>query len=94
MTGTKSNPHDEESKYIIHLMKEFDVEFKDVDLAGDVFLQETLMSFSNCPTWPQVYVKGKFVGDLHMVKKMYEDGRFSYLLIEQGIVESPFDESK
>jgi len=49
-------------------------------------LRETIKTFSNWPTIPQLYIKGQFVGGCDIVKEMHQDGSLEELLIREGII--------
>ena len=44
----------------------------------DIFLDEEvrqgMKTFSNWPTFPQLYVKGKFVGGIDVLTELHEEG--------------------
>ena len=44
------------------------------DILTDEEVRQGLKSFSNWPTYPQVYVKGNLVGGLDIIKELREGG--------------------
>lgn len=46
------------------------VEYRTIDILEDEELRAKIKVFSNWPTIPQVYVDGKFIGGLDIVKEM------------------------
>ena len=48
-------------------------------LESDV-LREEVKKFSNWPTFPQLYIKGTFVGGCDIAKEMHQDGSLEDLL--------------
>jgi glutaredoxin-related protein len=50
------------------------VEFKTFDILEDEEVRQGLKTFSNWPTYPQVYVKGDLIGGLDIIKELKESG--------------------
>lgn len=46
--------------------------YETFDILSDEDVRQGLKSFSNWPTFPQVYVKGNFVGGLDIMKELRE----------------------
>jgi monothiol glutaredoxin len=44
-----------------------------------------MKKFTNWPTFPQLYVKGEFVGGCDIVKEMFENGELLELFNTKGI---------
>lgn len=44
------------------------------DILADEDVRQGLKTFSNWPTYPQVYVKGELVGGLDIIKELKENG--------------------
>ena len=44
-----------------------------------------MKKFTNWPTFPQLYVKGEFVGGCDIVKEMFETGELLELFNTKGI---------
>ncbi|KAF9278713.1 Glutaredoxin 3, partial [Mortierella alpina] len=64
------------------------------------FSSFNILAFSDWPTFPQVYVKGEFVGGLDVVKELFASGEFQTLvpaeklvtlLADQGVTYDSFD---
>ena len=51
-----------------------DVKFETFDIFTDEEVRQGLKTYSNWPTYPQVYVKGEFVGGLDIIKEIKEAG--------------------
>ncbi len=80
--GTKEAPRCGFSARTIALFQEIGRPFKVVDILPDPRIRETLSSFSNWPTIPQVFIKGKFIGGSDIVVEMHEDGELKKLIDE------------
>ena len=87
MKGTRKMPRCGFSNYVVQIFKFYGVkQFKDVNVLDDEKLRESIKTFSNWPTIPQVYIKGQFVGGCDIMKEMHADGSLEELLIREGII--------
>ena len=80
MKGTKSFPQCGFSATVVEVMKRLDADFKDVNILADAELRSGMKEFSNWPTFPQVYIKGKLVGGCDIVRDMYTNGELEPLV--------------
>ena len=46
----------------------FSVNYETFDILGDEEVRQGLKTFSNWPTYPQLYVKGELIGGLDIIK--------------------------
>ena len=46
------------------------------DILEDMEVRQGLKTFSNWPTFPQLYVKGQLIGGLDVIKELIEDDEF------------------
>ncbi len=74
MKGTPSEPRCGFSKTIVSILAEEDIAFSHFDILTDEEVRAGLKTFSDWPTYPQLYVKGALVGGLDIVKEMQEGG--------------------
>mmetsp|Transcript_11100 Transcript_11100/g.12209 ORF Transcript_11100/g.12209 Transcript_11100/m.12209 type:complete len:213 (-) Transcript_11100:83-721(-) len=56
------------------------VEFKTFDILSDQAVRQGLKEYSQWPTYPQLYIKGKLVGGLDTLTELVEDGEFKDML--------------
>lgn len=56
------------------ILKDTNVEFETFDILEDDEVRQGLKKFSNWPTYPQLYVKGEFIGGLDIIKEIQEAG--------------------
>jgi len=56
------------------ILKEINIEFDTFDILSDEEVRQGLKTFSNWPTYPQVYVKGELIGGLDIIKELQESG--------------------
>jgi len=52
-------------------------------------MREGIKKFSNWPTIPQLYIKGKFIGGCDIIKEMSESGELLELFNNEGIEIKP-----
>src|SRR5689334_5107033 len=80
MKGTKNFPQCGFSARAVEVLKRVGTDFKDVNILADPAIRAGMKEFSNWPTFPQVYVDGKFVGGSDILLEMYESGELAQLL--------------
>ena len=59
-------------------------EFSAFNIFEDPEIREGLKSYSNWPTFPQLYVNGELIGGCDIVVEMYHSGELKKLLDEAG----------
>jgi len=74
MKGTASAPQCGFSSKIVDILKNNNVKFSTFNIFSDEEVRQGLKALSNWPTYPQLYVSGKFIGGLDIVKEMADDG--------------------
>tara|TARA_Y100000590_G_scaffold305538_1_gene344635 strand:+ start:1598 stop:1936 length:339 start_codon:yes stop_codon:yes gene_type:complete len=85
MKGTKDMPGCGFSAHVIQILNTMNVEYIDIDVLKDDSFKENMKKFTNWPTFPQLYVKGEFVGGCDIIKEMYESGELLELFNTKGI---------
>jgi monothiol glutaredoxin len=81
MKGTPDFPQCGFSNRAVQVLKAAGVEaIKGVDVLSDEPLWEALEEFTQWPTVPQIFIKGKFIGGSDIVMEMYERGELQELL--------------
>jgi monothiol glutaredoxin len=80
MKGTPEMPQCGFSMTVSNILKELKVKFIGVDVLADPEITQGIKDFSNWPTVPQLYVKGKFIGGCDIAKEMYEKGELQKIL--------------
>ena len=73
MKGTPEMPQCGFSMAVVNILKIINLKFSSVDVLKDEKIRQGIKEFSDWPTIPQLYVKGKFVGGCDIVKEMYEN---------------------
>ncbi|KAK5598388.1 Glutaredoxin 3 [Crenichthys baileyi] len=74
MKGSPQEPRCGFSRQIVGLLKEHNIQFSSFDILSDEEVRQGLKTFSNWPTFPQLYVNGDLVGGLDIVKELAESG--------------------
>lgn len=86
MKGTTNAPMCGFSSTVVQILSQYGVKFKDVNILENNELREGIKTYSNWPTIPQLYVKGKFIGGCDITRDMYENGDLLKILKEDGII--------
>lgn len=74
MKGTADAPRCGFSRQMVEILRKHKVQFAYFDILTDNQVREGLKKYSNWPTYPQLYVKGKLIGGLDVVKELEEEG--------------------
>lgn len=74
MKGSSQDPRCGFSRQIVALLKEHNIQFSSFDILSDEEVRQGLKTYSNWPTYPQLYVNGELVGGLDIVKELAESG--------------------
>ena len=86
MKGTPDMPACGFSATVAQIFKLLNVSVTGVNILEDEEIRADMKVFSNWPTFPQVYVKGEFVGGCDIIRDMYEEGELKTLLQEKGVL--------
>jgi Grx4 family monothiol glutaredoxin len=85
MKGNAEEPRCGFSKKIVAILQESKIQFSTFDILSDEEIRQELKTFSNWPTYPQLYVSGKFAGGLDIVTEILEDSGADGLAEALGI---------
>ena len=85
MKGTKTFPQCGFSATVAEALRRLGVDFKDVNVLEDPAIRQGIKDFTNWPTIPQLYVKGKFIGGCDIVREMYENGELGKVMEDAGV---------
>ncbi len=80
MKGTPDFPQCGFSAQTVAALAACDTEFAYVNIFEDEELRQALKSYSNWPTYPQLYVDGELVGGCDIALQMYHSGELKTLL--------------
>lgn len=80
MKGSAKQPQCKFSRYALDILKASKVKvIRTVNVLEDNELREGLKKYSNYPNFPQLYVRGKFVGGLQKISEMFENNTLQEL---------------
>ena len=85
MKGTPIFPQCGFSATVVQVLTHLGVKFKSVDVLNEPTVREGIKQYSEWPTFPQLYVKGEFVGGCDIIREMYETGELTELFKGKGI---------
>ncbi|KAJ3181928.1 Glutaredoxin 3 [Gaertneriomyces sp. JEL0708] len=80
MKGNPEVPRCGFSRQITQLLTEQGVKYDTFDILEDEEVRQGLKSFSNWPTYPQLYVNGELVGGLDIVRELVQQGELQAVI--------------
>jgi monothiol glutaredoxin len=80
MKGTPDFPQCGFSSQTVAALKAVGKPFSFVNIFEDPEIREGLKTYSNWPTFPQLYVKGELIGGCDIVVEMYHSGELHEVL--------------
>ena len=80
MKGTKQFPACGFSNAVVQILKKEGATFETFNILSDPDMRQGLKEYSNWPTYPQLYVGGKFVGGCDIVTEMHQNGELATVL--------------
>ena len=80
MKGTPDFPQCGFSAKVCGILKTSGRRFAFVNILEEPELRDGLKSYSNWPTFPQLYINGELVGGSDIVEQMYQAGELEALL--------------
>ena len=83
MKGTRHFPQCGFSATVTQILNQLVKQYKTVNVLTDPSIREGIKAYSEWPTIPQLYVKGKFVGGCDIVRELFQSGEL------QGMIGAP-----
>ncbi|MFO0627600.1 MAG: glutaredoxin domain-containing protein [Polyangiales bacterium] len=80
MKGTRLSPSCGFSAQVVNVLDRYLDAYATVDVVADPALREALREFSEWPTFPQLYVEGRFQGGTEIVHALDAPGELATLL--------------
>ncbi|MDW8246976.1 MAG: Grx4 family monothiol glutaredoxin [Sandaracinaceae bacterium] len=80
MKGTKNFPQCGFSARVVEVLNQLKADFHAVNVLADQELRQGMKEFSNWPTFPQLYIEGRFIGGCDIVCEMFEQGELQPLI--------------
>ena len=85
MKGTKEQPMCGFSAKVVNILNSHSVVFQDVNILEDPEIRIRLSEYSNWPTIPQLFVKGKLIGGCDIVMDLEGKGELGGVLGNAGV---------
>ncbi|THU61180.1 hypothetical protein C4D60_Mb07t20580 [Musa balbisiana] len=82
MKGLPDAPRCGFSALAVKVLQQYGVPIRARDILGDLKLKESVKAYTNWPTFPQVFIKGEFVGGSDIVLSMHQKGELKDLLAD------------
>jgi monothiol glutaredoxin len=89
MKGNRRFPQCGFSATVVSILDQLTSGYETVNILEDQSVREGMKEFSNWPTFPQLYVKGEFVGGADIVKDMFASGELQKILGAEVAPPSP-----
>ena len=80
MKGDPQTPECKFSRATIEIMNETELPYGSFNILGDEAVRQGLKEYSDWPTYPQLYVRGEFVGGLDILRSLKETGELETTL--------------
>jgi monothiol glutaredoxin len=84
MKGTRQFPACGFSNTVVQILKKEGVPFETFNILADPEVRQGLKEYSSWPTYPQLYVGGKFVGGCDIISEMHQTGELAKELGSAG----------
>jgi monothiol glutaredoxin len=84
MKGSKQFPACGFSNAVVQILKKEGAAFETFNILADAEVRQGLKEYSSWPTFPQLYVGGKFVGGCDIVTEMHSTGELGKELAAAG----------
>ncbi|URE19469.1 agenet domain containing protein [Musa troglodytarum] len=82
MKGLPDAPRCGFSALAVKVLQQYGVPIRARDILGDLKLKESVKAYTNWPTFPQVFIKGEFVGGSDIVLNMHQKGELKDMLAD------------
>jgi monothiol glutaredoxin len=79
MKGTRHFPQCGFSSQVVAILNELGPKYETVNILAEAELREGMKEFSSWPTFPQLYVRGSFIGGCDIVRAMHGNGELRTL---------------
>jgi monothiol glutaredoxin len=89
MKGTRSFPQCGFSASVVTILNTLIPKFATVNVLQDPDIRGGMKEYSDWPTFPQLFIKGEFVGGADIVKQMFETGELETKLGELVVAAKP-----
>ncbi len=80
MKGSPEMPQCGFSANVISILNSLQINYNTFDILSDWDIREGVKQFSNWPTYPQLYVRGKLVGGNDIIMELHQDGELEDII--------------
>jgi monothiol glutaredoxin len=86
MKGTPDFPQCGFSSQAVKALQACHAKFSAVNIFEDTEIREALKTYSNWPTYPQLYINGQLIGGCDIIVDLYNKGELVAMLAAAGSV--------
>lgn len=86
MKGTPDFPQCGFSSQAVQVLEACHAKFAAVNIFEDLEIREALKTYSNWPTYPQLYINGQLIGGCDIMIDLYNKGELAKMLAAAGAV--------
>jgi monothiol glutaredoxin len=90
MKGTPDFPQCGFSAQTVAALRAVDAQFSSINIFEDPEVREGLKTYSNWPTFPQLYINGELIGGCDIALELYQSGELKKL-IDSAVVSQKTD---
>jgi len=80
MKGTPESPMCGFSAQVVHMILMHNIPFGSFNILEDEDIRQGVKEYSDWPTFPQLYVKGQFIGGCDIVTELHQNGELQATL--------------
>ncbi|KAL7177165.1 hypothetical protein ACSBR2_030494 [Camellia fascicularis] len=80
MKGVPDLPRCGFSSLAVRVLKEYNVPLSARNILEDPELKNAVKAYSNWPTFPQIFIKGEFIGGSDIILNMHQTGELKEIL--------------
>jgi len=86
MKGDRVFPQCGFSARVVEILDQIGIKYETYDILADPALRAGMKTFSNWPTFPQLYVKGELIGGCDIVTSLHQNGELKKLFVEKELL--------
>ncbi|KAM9232685.1 glutaredoxin-3 isoform 2-T2 [Leptosomus discolor] len=91
MKGSPREPRCGFSKQMVEILNKHGISFSSFDIFSDEEVRQGLKTYSNWPTYPQLYVDGELIGGLDIIKELEASGELDTICPKAQRLEDSID---
>ena len=80
MKGSPEFPQCGFSGHVVKILQTLATDFAYIDILANPDIRQTLPSYANWPTFPQLYVNGELIGGCDIITELYENSELQQIL--------------